>query len=222
MRWRVLLESIILDQNFIPLFKPVADIDSEIPEIANDGNFDLLLVGLSQSIFEGSMLGKLFGFTSRIVNPDLLVNKISGKEKIFESSPFENRTRILLSNTKIPVGIFMDKKLGKIQRIFLPIFSLEDEFLMDYARKFIHNIAAQVIVLDADGKIKLELDLKEKIRSIEHFAPNHIQLIQEKNVEAEFFKDFDLMLISLSSWKNLVETESQWLSHTPSVLILTD
>lgn len=213
-------EAIKLDQNFTPLFKPVSDIDSEIVEFANEGNFDLLLVGISQSIYEGTILGKLFGFTSRIVNPDLFVNKLSGKEKLFESSPFESRTRILLSKTNIPVGILMDKNLGQIGRIFLPLFSIDDGFLIDFAKKFIHNIGAQVVILDAEGKIKNEIEVKQKIRSIEQFAPNHIQLVQEKTIENEFIENFDLMLISLSGWKKLVENESPWLTNTPSVLIM--
>ena len=213
-------EAIKLDQNFTPIFKPVADIDSEIIEFSNEGNFDLLLVGLSQSIYEGTILGKLFGFTTRIVNPDLFVNKLSGKEKIFETSPFESRTRILLSKTTIPVGIFMDKNLGQIGRIFLPLFSIDDGFLIDFAKKFIHNIGAQVVILDAEGKIKNEIEVKQKIRSIEQFAPNHIQLVQEKTIENEFIENFDLMLISLSGWKKLVENESPWLTNTPSVLIM--
>lgn len=213
-------EAIKLDQNFTPIFKPVADIDSEIIEFSNEGNFDLLLVGLSQSIYEGTILGKLFGFTTRIVNPDLFVNKLSGKEKIFETSPFESRTRILLSKTTIPVGIFMDKNLGQIGRIFLPLFSTDDGFLIDFAKKFIHNIGAQVVILDAEGKIKNEIEVKQKIRSIEQFAPNHIQLVQEKTIENEFIENFDLMLISLSGWKKLVENESPWLTNTPSVLIM--
>jgi Kef-type K+ transport system membrane component KefB len=213
-------EAIKLDQNFTPIFKPVADIDSEIIEFSNEGNFDLLLVGLSQSIYEGTILGKLFGFTTRIVNPDLFVNKLSGKEKMFETSPFESRTRILLSKTTIPVGIFMDKNLGQIGRIFLPLFSTDDGFLIDFAKKFIHNIGAQVVILDAEGKIKNEIEVKQKIRSIEQFAPNHIQLVQEKTIENEFIENFDLMLISLSGWKKLVENESPWLTNTPSVLIM--
>lgn len=213
-------EAIKLDQNFTPIFKPVADIDSEIIEFSNEGNFDLLLVGLSQSIYEGTILGKLFGFTTRIVNPDLFVNKLSGKEKIFETSPFESRTRILLSKTTIPVGIFMDKNLGQIGRIFLPLFSTDDGFLIDFAKKFIHNIGAQVVILDAEGKIKNEIEVKQKIRSIEQFAPNHIQLVPEKTIENEFIENFDLMLISLSGWKKLVENESPWLTNTPSVLIM--
>jgi hypothetical protein len=56
------------------------------------GDYDLLLVGLGKSIFEGTILGKVIGFTTRIINPDRLIDKFTGKEGLFENSPFDERT----------------------------------------------------------------------------------------------------------------------------------
>jgi hypothetical protein len=53
----------------------------------HSGDYDLLLVGLGKSIFEGSLLGKVIGFTTRIINPDRLIDKFKGKEGLFENSP---------------------------------------------------------------------------------------------------------------------------------------
>jgi hypothetical protein len=58
------------------------------------------------------------------------------------------------------------------------------------------------------------------IRSIEQKAPNHITLLNEQKIEKEFLLKQDLMLISLNSWKKLVETRGIWLSNTPSTLII--
>ncbi|HTF82300.1 MAG TPA: cation:proton antiporter, partial [Cytophagales bacterium] len=40
-----------------PIFKPSFEVDSEITETANEGNFDLLLIGVGSSVFEGTLLG---------------------------------------------------------------------------------------------------------------------------------------------------------------------
>ena len=209
-----------LDQKIITLFKASVDVDSDITEIANQGEFDLLLIGLGQSIFEGTLLGRVLGYTTRIINPDRLIDKLSGKEGLFENSPFDERTRHIIAYSKLPVGILVDKNLEDIDQVFMPLFSVEDKFLIEYAQKLIHNNDSQVTVLDPTGEIKNNSEIKENIRSIEQIAPNHITLSNEKTMSKEFLEKQDLMIISLDSWKKLVDSQSVWLNNTPSVLII--
>jgi Kef-type K+ transport system membrane component KefB len=216
----ILAESEYLDQKVYTLFKVSNDIDSEITETANQGEYDLLLVGLGQSIFEGTLLGKVLGFTTRIINPDRFIDKITGKEGLFENSPFDERTRQIIANSKMPVGILVDKDLEEINRVFMPVFSKEDGFLLEFAQKLIHNNGSQVTVLDAIGQIRGNREIQESVRSIEQIAPNHIAMMQERTVKKEFLEEQDLMIISLESWKKLIDSHSIWLNNTPSVLII--
>lgn len=187
--------------------------------MANKGDYDLLLIGIGESIYEGTLLGKLFGFTTNIINPEKLLHTVTGKD---EQSPFDERTTQIVSKTHIPVGVFVNKNLQKTERVFIPVFDGKDTFLIAYAQKLIHNTGSQVIVLDSAGQIKNNADMKEKIRAIEQSAPNHISLTNEHVLEKDFLKQQDLMLISIDSWKKLVETKSVWLSDIPSTLIIYD
>ncbi|AWG24936.1 cation:proton antiporter [Flavobacterium kingsejongi] len=209
-----------LNQKIITLFKASVDIDSDITEIANHGEYDLLLIGLGQSIFEGTLLGKVLGYTTRIINPDRLIDKFTGKEGLFENSPFDERTRHIIAYSKMPVGILVDKKLEDIDRVLIPLFTADDAFLMEYAQKLIHNNDSQITILDPAGEIKNNSEIKENIRSIEQIAPNHITLSSERIMKKEFLEQQDLMIISLDSWKKLVDSQSVWLNSTPSVLII--
>jgi len=202
------------------MFKPSLQIDSEISHTANSGHFDLLLIGIGQSVFEGTLLGKILGFTTKIINPERLYDTITGREKLFENSLFDERTKSIIKNAKVPVGILVDKELKKIETIFIPVFSISDSFLLIYAQKLIHNNNARVIVLDSTGVIKQNPEMKEAIRSIEQIAPNHIALYNENKIDKEFLATQDLMLISLDSWRKAIETQSIWLPQTPSTLIL--
>ena len=216
----VLSESEHLNQKIVTLFKVSNDIDSEITDTANHGEYDLLLVGLGQSIFEGTLLGKVLGFTTRIINPDRLIDKITGKEGLFENSPFDERTRQIIANSKMPVGILVDKDLEEINRVFMPIFSKEDGFLMEFAQKLIHNNGSQITVLDSKEEVRNNREIQEAVRSIEQIAPNHIMMMQERIIKKEFLEQQDLMIISLESWKKLIDSHSTWLNNTPSVLII--
>ncbi|MBF7091175.1 cation:proton antiporter [Flavobacterium sp. ALJ2] len=216
----VISESENLNQNMVSLFKLSNDIDGDITETANQGEYDLLLVSLGQSIFDGTLLGKILGFTTRIVNPDRLIDKFTGKEGLFENSPFDERTRHVITKSKMPVGIFIDKDLEEINQVFIPVFSKEDAFLIEYAKKLINNNGSQITILDASGELKNNREMQESIRSIEQIAPNHIMLMHDRTIKKEFLENQNLMIISLDSWKKLIESQSTWLNNTPSVLIL--
>jgi Kef-type K+ transport system membrane component KefB len=216
----ILSASHALNQSVTTLFKASNDIEGDIAEVANNGDYDLLLIGLGQSIFEGSLLGKVLGFTTRIINPEKFLNTVTGKGKLFENMPFDERTHLILSKTNVPVGIFIDKKLNKVERVLIPVFNSGDSFLITYAQKFIHNAESQVVIVDTTGLVKTNAEMKEHIRSIEQNAPNHIALMQEKMLDKSSLHAYDLMVISLSSWKALVNTKSQWLPDIPSTLII--
>ena len=216
----IIHESEIINQKITTLFKPTDDIENDITEITNQGDFDLLLIGLGQSIFEGSMLGRFLGYTTRIVNPDRLMKKVSGKEKLFGNSPFDDRTQSILSNSKVPVGIFIDKNTGNWDRVIVPFYSEKDGFLIEYIQRLIKNSEAQVTVSDPVGLIRNHTKIKEAIRAIEQEAPNHITLNNEKVIDEQFILQFQLMVISAEGWEKLVESRSNWINQAPSILIL--
>lgn len=216
----VIQESHNLNQKIRTFFKASNDFDADIAQVANKGDFDLLLIGVGQSIFEGTLLGKILGFTTKIINPERLLSQVTGKENLFESSPFDERTRLIISKSNIPVGVLVDKMLKKTDEIFIPIFSEKDTFLLEYAQKLIYNSGAQITILDAEGIIKNHDEIKEYIKEITQNLPNHINLLNEYTVDKEFFKQKDLMLISIASWERLVDTKSLWLADIPSTLIL--
>lgn len=216
----VLNEAEVLGQHVTTLFKATSDMDSDIATVANKGEFDLVLIDIGQSIFEGTLLGKILGFTTRIINPENLLNTFTGKEKLFENSPFDDKTQQILAKTQTPVGIFVDKEFKSTDRIFLTLFDENDAFLIEYAHKLIANVGSQVTILDADGFVKNNPHIKESIRSVEQVVPNHIQLLSQKKLEKEFLQTQDLLIISKESWKKQVEQGSEWLNNTPSLLII--
>lgn len=204
----------------ISLFKPSANIEEEIVEIANSGHFDLLLVGLGRSVFEGTLLGKILGFTTKIINPERLYGTLTGRERLFEQSFFDDRAKSIIRSANVPLGVYVDKSSGDPDNVFIPVFSISDSFLLIYAQKLIHNNGSRVVILDVSGVIRQNPEMKEAIRSIEQVAPNHIALYNERRIEREFLDQQNLMMISLDSWKKAIASRSIWLSGIPSALII--
>ena len=215
----LIAESKVLNQEITTLFQATVDIESNIAEVANNGDYDLLLVGLGKSIFEGSLLGKVLGFTTRIINPDRLIDKFTGKEGLFENSPFDERTRQIIAKTKTPLGILIDKDLNQVDQVIIPIFSPEDTFLLDYAQKLIYNNDSQIMILDVNENINTNFVLKSTLESLQQTYPQNVTVINNKVIKKDFLAKLDLMIISVESWKVLLDKYSIWLRRVPSVLI---
>ena len=218
----ILEESKDVNHKVTTLFKVSGDIESDIADVANKGAYDMLIIGIGRSIFEGSLLGKILGFTTRIINPDRIINQVIGKESLFENSPFDERTRIIINKTRINVGILIDKGFKQVDTIFIPIISNKDEFLIDFAKKLINFSNSQITFIDFGGIINSNSELKESIREIESINPNHINLLTINSVSSEFVKTQSLMLISLEGWKHLIDEKSNWLADIPSTLIIAN
>lgn len=214
----VIEESRMMRQKLTTFFKESNDIVSDIANVANTGHYDLLLVGIGQSVYEGSLLGKVLGFTTRIINPDRLLNKVVGKEKMFEDTPFDEKTRNILSKCDVPVGILIDKSLGSVDQVFIPIHLSADALLLPYIEKLLDNSEARVTLWDKHNILKNNSDFNKLVER----ESNPIQMIFDNNIGPEFLQQHDLMMISLNSWKHFVDTEAAWLKQGPSTLIISD
>lgn len=213
-------ESEKLQQPFTRIFRASNDVETDIAGTANEGDFDLLLIGLGQSIFDGSLLGKVLGFTSKWVNPENLLQQVSGRDSLIDSAPFDERTRNLLARSKVAVGVLIDKDFMHVERVLLPVFSERDAYLLNYAQRLIKHAGAQITILDAGGLIKSHLVIKEHLRALEEQSPQHIQVVDSKVIDKAFLAAQNLMLVGIESWKSLVESKSLWLADVPSVLII--
>ncbi|WP_281636516.1 cation:proton antiporter [Flavobacterium marginilacus] len=216
----IMKEALVLKQEITPIFKATTDIDTEIIDIANQGDYDLLLVGLGKSMFEGTLLGKVIGFTSRIINPERLLDKFTGKEGLFVNSPFDERTRQIVLRVKMPLGVLIDKDLKEVNQVFIPIYSPEDSFLIDYAQKLIYNNNSAITFLDMNGHTESNFVIASAIGSLNQKFANNVSLNNESVLLDEFLEKQDLMVVSLDSWKDLLDSRSSWLSGVPSVLII--
>lgn len=209
-----------LNQKVINLYKVSTDVDSEIVDVAHKGNYDILLMGLGSSIYDGTILGRLLGFTTRIINPEIIVDKVTGKEKFFEYSPFDDRTRSVITNSKIPVGIFIDKDLKEVNKIFVPFFHESDKKLIPFILKFIQNNDSQIVIMDIKGHLKNNTFIKEEIRLIEQAKPNHIAVLSDAEIDLNLIQQQDLILTTVLSWKNMIDKKYKWLKNTTSLLLI--
>ncbi len=216
----IIKESKKLNQDITTLFKATGDMETDIADIASEGQYDLVLVGLGKSIFEGTILGKVLGFTSRIINPDRLLDKFKGKEGLFENSPFDDRTRLIISKTKTPLGILIDKDLHQVDKVFVGVYAIGDVFLIDYAQKLISNNDTHVTIIENSNQTKNNFIVENALTALEQKYPNNFEMLNPDKINKPILSQQDLVIFSLETWKKLVDEEVTWLTDIPSVLII--
>ncbi len=203
------------------MFKPSLQIESEITQTANIGHFDLLLIGFGSSVFEGTILGKILGFTTKFINPERLYDTITGREKLFEHSGFDERIKNIVKASKIPVGIYIDKQKTRFKRVIVPVSSISDHFLLIYAQKLNRNNQSSITVMDVSGVIRQNPEFRGTIFAMEEDAAGQVILHDEGSlINRPLMDQQDLILISYDYWKKAVEEQQEWLTCIPSALII--
>lgn len=202
-------------------YKVSNDVSEEILSDANSGAYDLMLVGVGQSVFEGTLLGQFIGITANVLSPDKLVGTLTGKANIFKTQNIlDEKSNAFINNSKIPVGIFIDHELDQVEKVLLPIVSISDVFLLFYAKKIIKNSNVSIAVIDYNGLIEANTEIKEEISNLENYAPNNMQLISRKNWDIINIYNYNLAILSIDGFnvfsKDIVMGEKE----TPSFLLI--
>jgi Kef-type K+ transport system membrane component KefB len=203
------------------IFKVSNNIESDIAEMANKGDYDMLIMGVGQSIYEGSLLGKVIDFTSKIINPAKLYYRVTGKDRTWPSTAFDERTRTILSRTEIPVGVFIDNNMSTVRRAFVLMGKIEDAFLIRYAQMLLHKGDISVSVYFAEVSLFQDIVLNSVKYKVNTKALEQFEILTNVEIRDKLFQNCDLMLVSAGNWANILENQHKWLFNIPSVLILT-
>jgi Kef-type K+ transport system membrane component KefB len=215
-------EAHLLNQKINTIFKVSNDFYNDIIEEANNGKYNLLLIGIGQSIYEGSFLGRTLGYLNALLRRDRIIKKVTGKERLFEYSAFEERNRYLFEGSEIPVGVFVNKKFAKCEQLLLSIHSKSDIFLIDYALLIFENTVCNITIYDP---LKIILSRQQQIQSLQRlFRLNggKVNIVTANGMKKEQMQKHDLLLVSALGWKEMLDAKDVWYEYAPSTLILKD
>ncbi|MGZ3930138.1 MAG: cation:proton antiporter [Bacteroidia bacterium] len=200
-------------------YKVSNDVSEEILKDANSGSYDIMLVGVGQSVFQGTLLGQFIGITATALSPDKLLGTLTGKvtktQKILDE-----KSNAFINNSRIPVGIFIDHELDLIDTVLLPILSISDVFLLFYAKKIIRNSNVVITILDYNGIIDANTEIKEEINSIENYAPNNLQLLNRKNWNMGALTGYNLTILSIDGFAHFTGDLEMEEKDMPSILMI--
>ena len=213
-----------LDQPVIPVFEVASETYVKTAQIANKGEYDFLLVGEPDSIYEGNILGNIIGFSNKILHiPNIVITKLlRNKKSSIMSSRLDERVQMLVAKSDLPVGIFVDKNLPvTIKTVFVPIIDENDEFIGRHMERLARNSYVRITLWDAIGLSDRSIEFVKSIRAINEINP-YLFSLWNNNVliDSDILRKQDLMLISTNSWKKLHAEDISWKRSIPSTLII--
>ena len=202
-------------------FKPSQDIEGEIVETANQGQFSLLLIGIGRSVFEGTYLGRFFDLSGRILNPGRVLRAARGKEKLFEQNFFDEKVKYISRTAQVPVGILVDQKTETINRILLLNYTPDDQVCFEFARRFANNPSVSVAITGEPELRGSGTTSGLQGQALQDLFPGRVEFVAaSQKIEKRYLSGFDLLLVSVQGWKKIVASRPKWLDKTPSVLII--
>ncbi len=203
------------------LFKASNDITSGIIETVQEGQFDLMIIGVGQSIFEGTLLGKIVGFTAKALNPEKIISKLSGKETLLEKHKvLDERSLELVNECPVSVGVFIEKDFKSCDHVLIPVLGIGDSFMLLYAKQLIRNNNSHITILDFANVLQNNKELREEINSMHNLLPDKVELKSAESYNFSELDSVDLIAISFEGWKKVVHAKESWLSQIPSILII--
>ncbi len=202
-------EAKALDRQISMVFDVSNHSEKTISRIANKSDYDFVLIGSRGNFqLDKGLLSCFLGFSRRI-------SRFANKRR-FPVSPFEDRTRYLLSKVDAQVGIFIDKGVEDIENIFVPILDDDDIYMGDFLLKIAEG---NHITLWDD--IQLTGKSLEFVTSVNELKDNHSFLLWDMPVDENVLGRNDLIVISLRSWRALRRKDAALIERMPSTLILT-
>ncbi|RYD97615.1 MAG: cation/H(+) antiporter [Sphingobacteriales bacterium] len=201
-------------------FASTRDIDAALIEKTHKGKYDILLMECSQSIYDGSALGKILGFTSRIINLDKLYRSISRKPDVASWNVIDESIAAVADRLHIDFGILVPKKMAEINNVLIPFGGIGDIFLFQYMKNLVLSDKMSITIAATDANAIQSLENLISSKGWANIA-DKVTIVNIKTISRKEKTAVDLIIASLATWVGLVRANKGWASVESSSLIIS-
>ena len=149
---------------------------------------------------------------------DLLL--VGSSRTVFSDDVVGGKVKNFLEETRGHVGVLVDKDFEVADRILVYLHNIDDLFLIPFAGRFVRNNNARITFVDAKKLVKNVAGFAKAFEHLNTEHPGTAQLQENQNLPSEVIEGSNLAIISYSAWQDSGDSSQQWLSQTPSLLIL--
>ncbi len=153
-----------------------------------------------------------------IANEDSYDMLLVGSSKaMFSRNETGGKIKYFFDDCNCSVGVLIDRGFEQINSVLLIMHQTTDKFLLKYANKFLINSATQLSIADELNTINNDDAI---FSTLKNNSNKKIDIQNELNLSNTFLNQFDLILVSLESWNKIRTINSDWITNSPSLLII--
>lgn len=143
-------------------------------------------------------------------DPDVLI--VGAAQPLFDSDILGGKISKILNQIQCDTLVFNDRGLDKIQQILVLYYDASDKLALDYSLLLAKNQDAHVQILNPMNQ-PWEQYIPED-------AAGSVREMKEKVLSKDLLSRYDLLIVNKDKWRQLVDNNSQWIQHSPSLLII--
>ncbi len=199
------------------IYKVADNVEAEIVKVANQNNFDFLLVGAGQSLLEFSTIKKI-PFIKNIKWLNDILNRIpSSSDLLYPGNLIKDKTKYFIEQSNCNVGIFINRNFTDITSVLIILYEKEDLFLLFYAQYLSKNQNAIITLIDVNNIIS---NNNQVINKIDKQFVDKLNIIKVNKITSKMFINYDLVLISYDTLNKLLEIDKRLFKNISSTLVI--
>jgi len=141
---------------------------------------------------------------------------LGSARSVFSDNEVGGKVRQILDNCQCEVGVWVEKRFRTADQVLLWMNPKDQEILISHAQLLLGRPEATVtIILPTENGTDIS-----QFKTLQDSFPNQIILLPQPPMNAAFLKKYDLLLIGLQGWLQVIEQGNNWLEYSPSTLIL--
>jgi Kef-type K+ transport system membrane component KefB len=153
-----------------------------------------------------------------VANEDSYDMLLVGSSKtMFSRDATGGKIKYFFDDCNCSVGVLIDHGFEQISRVLVILHRSTDKFLLKYASKFLANSATVLSIAD---ELKIINNNDTIFNLLKNDSDKKIEIQNELNLSDTFLNQFDLILVSLESWNKIRTINSDWITNSPSLLII--
>lgn len=149
--------------------------------------------------------------TSREGEHNLLL--VGAAKTLFSENILSGKIKTLLDEIDCSMGIFWEKHCESMENILLIVSDESDNYLVHYVQLLNSNNRSTITVLDTNNIFN------DKLNS-DPLKISKFKMAGKNDMDHQFIEQFDLIVLSIETWKKSVLLKSEWINYCPSVLII--
>ena len=212
-------EAVNLKMSLIKRYEISNNTTSDIARIANEDEYDFLLVGSSVALSNEPTDREAERGKHNFILNRLIERIASPKSPLLPGAFLFDKTKQFVESARCDVGVFVNRGLSVISKLLIVMYGDKDDFLLYNIERLVKKDNLAITLYDPTGKVAKNDAMMDTLTHVKE-GSRSFNLVSGEAVNPDIFPLYDFMMIGSESWQALTEQGEPMISKIPSSLII--